>query len=125
MRTAASVWLLSSWLAVLGPASAVSGQEQAQITRDPDTGLVMDGPWRLVGAHCGACHSTRLVTQNRGSRQHWLGLIRWMQETQGLWPLNAETEEQILDYLVQWYGPVPTGRRMPLPEHLLPAYNID
>ena len=91
---------------------------------DPDTGLVMEGNWRIVAAHCGACHSTRLVTQNRGDRESWRSLIRWMQESQGLWPLNDPTEEQILDYLATHYGPRATGRRKPLPADLRPPLPV-
>ena len=41
--------------------------------------------WQIVAAHCGACHSTRLVTQNRGSRETWLHMIRWMQDNGKTW----------------------------------------
>jgi hypothetical protein len=46
-------------------------------------------------------------------------MIRWMQETQGLWPLG-ENEVPVLDYLATNYGPVNVGRRRPLPPGLLP-----
>ena len=87
---------------------------------DPDTGLVLDAGWELVRAHCTACHSARLVTQNRGQRQTWQHMIRWMQATQGLWPLDADTGTRILDYLAANYAPAASGRRQPLPPELLP-----
>jgi len=87
---------------------------------DPASGLIMDENWQIVAAHCGACHSTQLVTQNRGSRETWEHLIRWMQATQGLWPFPEPTETQILDYLAANYGPVASSRRQPLPPELLP-----
>lgn len=40
-------------------------------------------------------------------------MIRWMQETQGLWPLG-DAESAILEYLSVNYGPLPRGRRAPL-----------
>lgn len=89
-------------------------------TVDPATGLVEGDHWTLVAAHCGSCHSTRLVTQNRGTRETWASLIRWMQDSQGLWQFDAETEERILDYLATHYGPLDSGRRRPLPPHLMP-----
>lgn len=108
--------------AALGLAFSVPAVAQSPepLPVDPATGLVMDDNWQLVAAHCGACHSTRLVTQNRGSRDTWLYLIRWMQETQGLWPFNEPTEQILLDYLATNYGPLAGSRRAPLPASLLP-----
>jgi hypothetical protein len=115
--------LLLFMLLLVRPCSAqVSGQERkANPPVDPASGLIMDDNWEVVRAHCGACHSTRLVTQNRGSRETWLRLIRWMQDSQGLWPLNGPTEQALLDYLEQNYGPAPATRRKPLPVELRPA----
>ncbi len=87
---------------------------------DPDTGLIIDEHWELVRAHCSACHSTRLVTQNRGDRDSWLSMIRWMQDSQGLWPFDPVTEAGILDYLAANYAPLETGRRPPLDATLMP-----
>jgi hypothetical protein len=87
---------------------------------DPASGLIVDDHWELVRAHCGACHSTRLVTQNRGSRETWLKMIRWMQETQGLWALNGPQEDAILDYLAKNYAPAAAARRTMLAPELLP-----
>ena len=87
---------------------------------DPLTGLIIDDGFVMVKAHCTACHSAKLVTQNRMSRDTWLETIRWMQESQGLWPL-MNNEKVILDYLEKHYSPEDTGRRKNLPEHLLPT----
>ena len=76
-------------------------------------GLVIDAGYEQVRTQCTACHSARLVTQNRSDRDGWVQMIRWMQDTQGLWPLG-ENEPIILDYLARHYGPVATGRRKPL-----------
>jgi hypothetical protein len=80
---------------------------------DPDSGLVVAPGYEQVRAQCTVCHSARLVTQNRASREGWQQMIRWMQESQGLWPLG-DAEPLILDYLEQNYGPRPRGRRAPL-----------
>ncbi|MEX0883300.1 MAG: hypothetical protein WDZ72_07495 [Cyclobacteriaceae bacterium] len=77
------------------------------------TGLIEDEGMHLVIAHCTACHSAKLVTQNRADRAGWKKMIRWMQETQNLWDLG-ESEEAILNYLADNYAPVKTGRRPPL-----------
>ncbi|MFY0990808.1 hypothetical protein [Halomonas sp. C05BenzN] len=87
---------------------------------DPDTGLVKAEGWETVRDNCVACHSANLVTQNSGSRNHWEKLIRWMQDTQGLWEFQAETEETILDYLAEYYGPKEGARRPALPRTLMP-----
>ncbi|WP_068545130.1 hypothetical protein [Thalassotalea crassostreae] len=87
---------------------------------DPPTGLIIDEGFIMVKAHCTACHSAKLVTQNRMSRDTWLETIRWMQKSQGLWPL-MDNEKVILDYLEKHYSPKDTGRRKNLPEHLLPT----
>ncbi|ATJ82043.1 hypothetical protein ACFPTY_03590 [Halomonas beimenensis] len=87
---------------------------------DPETGLIQAEGWEVVKANCTVCHSARLVTQNSGSRNHWEYLIRWMQETQGLWQFRPEMEATILDYLAEHYGPKEGARRPPLPRHLMP-----
>jgi len=82
---------------------------------DSTSGLVIDEGMELVKANCTACHSSKLIIQNRASREGWLDMIRWMQETQNLWPLGAN-EEIILKYLAKNYAPENVGRRAPLEE---------
>lgn len=91
-------------------------------TLDKDTGFVIDTGFELVKANCTACHSSGLVIQNRMNRDTWLETIRWMQKTQGLWPLG-DSEKVILDYLAKNYSPTETGRRKNLPAHLMPAFS--
>ena len=87
---------------------------------DETTGLTVAPGWELVRAHCGGCHSHRLVTAQRADRQTWLDMIRWMQATQNLWQLEPATEEGILDYLAANYPPQPNRRRAPIPPTLMP-----
>ena len=69
------------------------------------------GPhWELVKSNCTACHSSKLVIQNRATREGWSQMIQWMQETQGLWDLGKQ-EGKILDYLATYYAPEEIGRR--------------
>ncbi|MFM1875208.1 MAG: hypothetical protein RL266_945 [Bacteroidota bacterium] len=68
---------------------------------------------QLVINNCTSCHSAQMVTQNRATREGWLTMIRWMQETQNLWDLG-EAEPLILDYLAKYYAPEKAGRRQPL-----------
>ena len=74
------------------------------------TGLVYDERFEIVRASCTACHSAKLITQNRMSRENWKKTIVWMQETQKLWDLGPN-EDKILDYLAEHYAPKDFGRR--------------
>ncbi|WP_245953093.1 hypothetical protein [Alteromonas aestuariivivens] len=86
---------------------------------DQQSGLIKADGFSLVLAHCSACHSPSLITQNAMSRERWLQIIRWMQNTQKLWPLG-DAEPVILDYLSTWYGPKTSARRPPLAPYLMP-----
>lgn len=77
------------------------------------TSLIVDDRFQLVKNNCTNCHSGKLITQNRATREGWEQMIRWMQETQGLWDLG-ESESIILDYLAEHYAPKKQGRRAPL-----------
>lgn len=60
--------------------------------------------------NCTNCHSAKLVTQNRMTKEGWVATIRWMQETQNLWDLGNQ-EEAIVNYLATNYAPQKKGRR--------------
>lgn len=77
------------------------------------TGLIEGEGLMMVVANCTNCHSAKLVTQNRFTKEGWIKVIRWMQETQGLWDLG-ENEEAIVSYLSTHYAPEIRGRRKPL-----------
>jgi cytochrome c1 len=79
------------------------------------TGFVEDEGLMLVVNNCTNCHSAKLVTQNRMSKERWLATIRWMQETQNLWDLGGN-EELIVNYLAKHYTPIQKGRRQNLDE---------
>jgi len=98
-------------LLMLGPCAAAGV--------DPGTGLVIAPGFETVSTHCTVCHSSMLITRSRATRDGWRAMIRWMQETQGLWSLG-DKEEEILHYLATNYPPAKTGRRRPLPADLLP-----
>lgn len=74
------------------------------------TGLREGEGLMVVVAHCTACHSAQLIIQNRMNKERWNATIRWMQETQNLWPLGAQ-QEVIVDYLVKNYPVYKKGRR--------------
>ncbi|MDH5399045.1 MAG: hypothetical protein OEX02_12920 [Cyclobacteriaceae bacterium] len=74
------------------------------------TGLKDGQELPVIIAHCTACHSARMITQNRATREGWKNMITWMQKTQKLWDLG-ENEEKILDYLERNYAPDGQGQR--------------
>lgn len=74
------------------------------------TGLKDGESLMLVVQNCTACHSAKIIIQNRADRTGWKDIIQWMQETQNLWELG-ENEEKIIDYLVTNYPPQKKGRR--------------
>ncbi|MCK6450275.1 MAG: hypothetical protein L6R19_05380 [Alphaproteobacteria bacterium] len=59
---------------------------------------------------CGACHSLKLVVQQRLPRHRWEELMVWMTEKQGMPKLPPEDEKLIVDYLVENLGPPPARR---------------
>ena len=87
---------------------------------DDATGLKMTGDWEVVRANCIACHSPKLITQQRGSEAQWLAIIRWMQATQNLWQFAPETEAKIVAYLAENYPPSADRRRAAIPRDLMP-----
>lgn len=95
------------------PAVVPVNSPQTEQEVDSLTGLVIAEHFELVRVQCTACHAAQLVTQNRATREGWQQMIRWMQESQGLWDLGVN-EELILDYLEKHYGPTRKGRRAPL-----------
>jgi len=97
MRTSLSVLT-----ALLLTMNSVSAQDKASPI-DPETGLAMAPGFSIVKVYCTACHSAKLVTQAGKSRDGWVESIRWMQRTQGLFPLG-DAEGEIIDYLAGQYG---------------------
>ncbi|MGB5333065.1 MAG: hypothetical protein WBM80_06165 [Woeseiaceae bacterium] len=92
----------------------------AEPALDPETGFKMTGDWQLVRANCTGCHSSKLVTQQRGTQQQWLSIIRWMQATQNLWQFEPDTESRIIAYLADNYPPDAARRRAALPRDQMP-----
>lgn len=77
------------------------------------TGFVEGEGLMMVVNNCTNCHSAKLVTQNRFTKEGWIQVIRWMQETQGLWDLGPN-EAVIVEYLSNHYAPEDRGRRKQL-----------
>lgn len=109
----ASVWIACDQTQSseeLSASSTKENEEEATKKIHETTGLIDAPGLNMVIANCTACHSAELIRQNRASREGWLAMIRWMQETQNLWDLGVN-EEAILDYLEKNYSPEKEGRR--------------
>lgn len=105
------------------PVRHVAASLADTVKKDPETGLVTDGNLYLVKAQCTTCHNSKLILQNRFTRDGWKQKIRWMQKNHNLWDLG-ETEKPVLDYLEKHYGPTITAaRRAPLKD--IKWYKLD
>jgi hypothetical protein len=92
--------------------------EQPEV--DAFTGFPKTGDWELVRANCIACHSPKLITQQRGTADQWLSMIRWMQAKQNLWQFEPEVERRIVAWLAESFPPSEDRRRAPIPPDLMP-----
>lgn len=70
---------------------------------DSKTNLVIANGFEETRANCTVCHSAKVITASKLSRDAWTETIRWMQDTQNLWPLG-ENKSVIIDYLQTYYG---------------------
>lgn len=99
---------------IKNPASQVAVVATDTLKKDVQTGLVDDENLYMVKAQCTSCHSSKLILQNRFTRDGWKQKIRWMQAKHNLWELG-DTEKQVLDYLEKHYAPTASvARRAPL-----------
>ncbi len=115
-------WLIATaGLACLPVLLFMPPQPEAAEATDSVSGLARNGDWQLVQVNCTECHSSALIIQNSGNRAVWQSRLVWMEQTQGMPALNPETEDRILSYLTENYGPRQSTRRMPLPADLLPV----
>lgn len=96
----------------------VAVAEDAEL--DAYTGLKISDNWELVRNNCIACHSPKLITQQRGSADQWLNMIRWMQAKQNLWQFDPDTEQKIINYLAANYPPQDDRRRAAIAPELMP-----
>lgn len=93
-------------LMVVGISGGAHAEAEAEADEEETIQGLEPGPNReAVTQNCLACHSGRLIAQQSKSRKNWDKTITWMQEEQGMWELDEETREKILDYLEETYGP--------------------
>ncbi len=87
---------------------------------DKDSGLIVAPGMDIVKTNCTVCHSAKFITLQKGDRDTWLSMIRWMQDSQGLWKFDEKTEDTILTYLETNYPPSDISRRANLEQKYLP-----
>lgn len=72
----------------------------------PDINELPPGPGREeVFYACYACHSFRIITQQRLPESTWDELMDWMVEKQGMPPLSPEDRKLIVAYLAKHFSP--------------------
>lgn len=87
---------------------------------DKQSGLIVAKGIESVKTNCTVCHSAKFIILQRGDRDTWKSMIRWMQKTQGLWEFTPEIEDEILTYLETNYPPGEASRRPNLKAKDLP-----
>jgi hypothetical protein len=53
---------------------------------------------------CTGCHTTDIIVASHMSRRSWDTTLTWMEDTQGLSPLESGIRKAILDYLEKTQG---------------------
>lgn len=86
--------------ALLFAASATTAQEVVEEPAALPDGLHRDE----VFYFCTACHSARIVRNQRMSRQRWDDTLTWMTERHGMAPLEGPDRQRFLDYLATALG---------------------
>lgn len=118
----AAVWLASGTAALSqqaggAPLGAIGGynpllpgapQSAAPAPAEPANGMFEGLPdsdgVELVHALCSACHSIRLVTQQRVTEARWDYLLDWMVKEHGMPELPPEDRALVLAYLGRHYS---------------------
>ncbi len=68
----------------------------------PSAGAADDGK-ALFQEKCGACHSTKVATHKKETRETWTAIVKAMQAKRANWISDAQAQK-IVDYLSAEYG---------------------
>ena len=80
--------------------------EDTPSSDDLDYEAMPEGPGKdEVFGICSACHSMKIVFQQRLSRERWDETLEWMVEERGMAEFDEELTALLLDYLTAHYGP--------------------
>ena len=60
---------------------------------------------RETYVHCTACHSILLVSQQGLTRERWAETLDWMEQEQGMPPLDSALRKMIINYLAEVFSP--------------------
>lgn len=58
----------------------------------------------LVVTVCTGCHTSQIIVASHMSRKSWETTLTWMEDTQGMIPLEPSVRKAILDYLETTQG---------------------
>ncbi len=58
----------------------------------------------IVVTACTGCHTAEIIAASRMSRRNWETTLIWMEDTQGMAPLEPSVRKAILDYLEATQG---------------------
>ncbi len=72
---------------------------------NPFAPLPKDEGVEMVESNCAACHSARTFAHLNQSRDWWDDTIDRMKRDHGMWDVDAEMREEMLDYLEANLGP--------------------
>jgi hypothetical protein len=100
---------LRSWLWMAALCAAIAAPAHA--FEDPDD--LPEGPGREeTFFNCIACHSFQVVVRQGMSRPMWDDTLRLMVERHGMWELDEDERQLVLDYLSEHFPPtVSSGTR--------------
>jgi hypothetical protein len=109
LRLAVPLWIgtvaLFLGIAIMVPRSFAQSKEADAF------GLPKGNGRETVYVYCGACHSLRLVSQQRLPRYRWEELLVVMNEKHGMPKMPPEKQKIVTDYLAEFLGPPPQRRR--------------
>jgi hypothetical protein len=98
----AAIFLFLAFALAMASAEAPRAVAQAA----PDINELPPGPGREeVFYACYACHSFRIITQQRLPESTWDELMDWMVEKQGMPPLSPQDRKLIVSYLAKHFSP--------------------
>ena len=100
MKRCRLTWLMVMLLGILALVSPIAIAADSKQNEPPP-----DPKWNLVRGHCSPCHSMRLVTQQRLDRLNWEWVMEDMVKKYGATWISKALQKEIIDYLVEHYGP--------------------
>jgi len=71
---------------------------------DNTTGLIIDKGLGKVKENCTICHTGRFIVVNGGNKEFWEKKIHIMQAAYGLWKIDKEDKELLINYLAKNYS---------------------